>query len=61
MFELNFGALVHYYDFFLDIPILPTVTACITFQDFQFSVDIPDSYFEVPSDYAEDPTRFPDL
>lgn len=45
----------------LDIPILPTVTACITFQDFQFSVGIPESYFEIPPDYEEDPSRFPDL
>ncbi|XP_054710438.1 LOW QUALITY PROTEIN: ankyrin repeat domain-containing protein 13C-like [Uloborus diversus] len=45
----------------IDIPILPTVTACITFQDFQFSVGIPDSYFEIPTDYQEDPSRFPDL
>lgn len=45
----------------IDIPILPTVTARITFQDFQFSIGIPDSYFEIPSDYQEDPSRFPDL
>ncbi|XP_042911005.1 ankyrin repeat domain-containing protein 13C-A isoform X2 [Parasteatoda tepidariorum] len=45
----------------IDIPIVPTLTACITFQDFQFNVEIPDHYFEIPSDYTEDPTRFPDL
>lgn len=45
----------------IDIPILPTVTARITFQDFQFSIGIPDSYFEIPADYQEDPSRFPDL
>ncbi|CAL1269088.1 unnamed protein product [Larinioides sclopetarius] len=45
----------------LDIPILPTVSACITFQDFRFNIEIPDSYFEIPRDYIEDPTRFPDL
>ncbi|XP_076309203.1 ankyrin repeat domain-containing protein 13C-like isoform X3 [Tachypleus tridentatus] len=45
----------------IDIPILPTVTARITFQDFQFKNEIPDSLFEIPSNYQEDPTRFPDL
>lgn len=51
----------HFIKIISDIPILPTVTACITFQDFQFNVEIPDSDFEIPSDYLEDPNRFPDL
>lgn len=45
----------------IDIPILPTVTAKITFQDFQFRNDINASLFEIPEDYIEDPNRFPDL
>ncbi|KAL0277151.1 UNVERIFIED_CONTAM: hypothetical protein PYX00_004527 [Menopon gallinae] len=45
----------------LDIPILPTVTAKITFQDFQFKDNISPSLFEIPSHYVEDPTRFPDF
>ncbi|XP_022250697.1 ankyrin repeat domain-containing protein 13C-like isoform X2 [Limulus polyphemus] len=45
----------------IDIPILPTVTARITFQDFQFRNEVPDSLFEIPSNYQEDPGRFPDL
>ncbi|CAB3380686.1 Hypothetical predicted protein [Cloeon dipterum] len=45
----------------IDIPILPTVTAKITFQQFDFKSDIPRELFEVPANYHEDPTRFPDL
>ncbi|KAI5701529.1 hypothetical protein M8J75_010599 [Diaphorina citri] len=45
----------------IDIPILPTVTARITFQDFQFKDDIEATLFEIPKDYIEDPNRFPDL
>jgi ankyrin repeat domain-containing protein 13 len=45
----------------LDIPILPTVTARITFQDFQFDENIPDTLFEIPCNYEENPDRFPDL
>ncbi|GBP46360.1 Ankyrin repeat domain-containing protein 13C [Eumeta japonica] len=45
----------------IDIPILPTVTAKITFQKFEFRANIPPSLFIIPSDYNEDPQRFPDL
>ncbi|CAG9857532.1 unnamed protein product [Phyllotreta striolata] len=45
----------------IDIPILPTVTAKITFQHFEFRDDIPKNMFAVPKNYAEDPARFPDL
>ncbi|KAK4316799.1 hypothetical protein Pmani_012057 [Petrolisthes manimaculis] len=45
----------------IDIPILPTVSAKITFQEFAFREDIPDSHFEVPAGYREDPNRFPEL
>lgn len=45
----------------IDIPILPTVSAKITFQAFEFRDDIDSELFEVPSNYVEDPSRFPDL
>jgi len=45
----------------VEIPILPTVTAKITFQEFEFRDDIPKHMFYRPKDYTEDPTRFPDL
>lgn len=41
----------------VEIPILPTVTAKITFQHFEFRDDIPDDLFKVPKGYTEDPTR----
>ncbi|UYV69347.1 ANKRD13C [Cordylochernes scorpioides] len=44
-----------------DVPILPTVTARITFQDFNFRDNLPDSLFEISPDYKEDPSRFPEL
>ncbi|XP_054275927.1 ankyrin repeat domain-containing protein 13C-A-like isoform X2 [Macrosteles quadrilineatus] len=40
----------------IDIPILPTVTAKITFQEFAFKNDIPPDLFEIPSHFIEDPT-----
>ncbi|KAK2168882.1 hypothetical protein LSH36_13g02106 [Paralvinella palmiformis] len=45
----------------LEIPVFPTVTAKITFQQFSWEGDIPDSKFSTPSSYKEDPYRFPDL
>lgn len=45
----------------VEIPILPTVTAKITFQHFEFRNDIPKTMFITPKEYIEDPTRFPDL
>lgn len=41
----------------IDIPILPTVTAKITFQEFAFRHDIDPQLFQIPTDYSEDPTR----
>lgn len=41
----------------VEIPILPTVTAKITFQKFEFRENIPEELFCVPEDYIEDPTR----
>lgn len=45
----------------VDIPILPTVTAKITFQKFDFRDDIEHELFVIPEDFVEDPLRFPDL
>ncbi|XP_013166664.1 PREDICTED: ankyrin repeat domain-containing protein 13C-B [Papilio xuthus] len=45
----------------IDIPILPTVTAKITFQKFDFRDNIAADLFVIPEDYVEDPLRFPDL
>lgn len=41
----------------VELPILPTVTAKITFQEFEFRNDIPNNMFSIPNDYIEDPTR----
>ncbi|CAB0038436.1 unnamed protein product [Trichogramma brassicae] len=41
----------------IDIPILPTVSAKITFQEFIFKNDICPDLFQVPTDYFEDPMR----
>jgi hypothetical protein len=45
----------------LQIPIVPTVSAKITFQDFEFRTDIPQTLFDIPDNYTLDETRFPDL
>ncbi|VVC87993.1 ankyrin repeat domain-containing protein 13C-B [Leptidea sinapis] len=45
----------------VEIPILPMVTAKITFQKFEFRESNPFELFEIPEDYVEDPLRFPDL
>lgn len=41
----------------IDIPILPTVTAKITFQKFEFRDNIPQDLFVIPDDYREDNMR----
>lgn len=45
----------------VEIPILPTITAKVTFQQFEFRNDMTNELFTTPRDYTEDPTRFPDL
>jgi len=45
----------------VDIPIIATVSAKVTFQDFEFRNNIPAELFEIPADYVEDALRFPDL
>ncbi|TRY82679.1 hypothetical protein DNTS_032606 [Danionella cerebrum] len=44
----------------LDIPVFPTITATVTFQEFRYD-EFDKSIFTIPSDYKEDPSRFPDL
>ncbi|XP_072245488.1 ankyrin repeat domain-containing protein 13C-A isoform X2 [Leuresthes tenuis] len=44
----------------LDIPVFPTITATVTFQEFRYD-EFDDSIFTIPNDYKEDPSRFPDL
>lgn len=36
----------------IEIPILPTISAKITFQKFEFRKDIPPELFEIPKDYV---------
>ncbi|XP_072032629.1 ankyrin repeat domain-containing protein 13C-like [Amphiura filiformis] len=43
----------------VDIPVLPTITARVTFQDFQFRDNIPANLFQVPRGYREESSRFP--
>uniref|UniRef100_A0A668UEB1 Ankyrin repeat domain-containing protein n=1 Tax=Oreochromis aureus TaxID=47969 RepID=A0A668UEB1_OREAU len=44
----------------LDIPVFPTITATVTFQEFRYD-EFEESIFFIPADYKEDPSRFPDL
>ncbi|KAJ8377828.1 hypothetical protein AAFF_G00251470 [Aldrovandia affinis] len=44
----------------LDIPVFPTITATVTFQEFRYD-HFHESVFTIPPDYKEDPSRFPDL
>lgn len=43
-----------------DIPVFPTITATVTFQEFRYD-DFEESIFFIPDKYKEDPSRFPDL
>ncbi|XP_029551749.1 ankyrin repeat domain-containing protein 13C-A isoform X2 [Salmo trutta] len=44
----------------LDIPVFPTITATVTFQEFRYD-EFEQSTFTIPNEYKEDPSRFPDL
>ncbi|KAM9504192.1 ankyrin repeat domain-containing protein 13C-like isoform 2-T2 [Salvelinus alpinus] len=44
----------------LDIPVFPTITATVTFQEFRYD-EFEQSIFTIPNEYKEDPSRFPDL
>lgn len=43
-----------------DIPVFPTITATVTFQEFRYD-QFEESTFVIPAEYKEDPSRFPDL
>ncbi|XP_017033326.1 ankyrin repeat domain-containing protein 13C isoform X1 [Drosophila kikkawai] len=45
----------------IEIPVLHTVTAKVTFQKFEFRDNIPAKMFQIPSHYWEDVRRFQDL
>jgi len=45
----------------LEIPLLPTITAKITFQKFQWCDNLTMKFFRVPKSYVENPNRFPEL
>lgn len=45
---------------YIDIPVFPTITATVTFQEFRYD-EFDESIFTIPDDYKEDPSRFPDL
>ncbi|XP_055904938.1 ankyrin repeat domain-containing protein 13C [Eupeodes corollae] len=45
----------------IEIPVLTTVSAKITFQKFEFCDFIAQELFEIPNHYVEDNRRFPDL
>ena len=45
----------------IEIPLLPTIVAKITFQKLQFKDDLDPKLFLAPKAYREDSTRFPDL
>lgn len=48
-------------NFFPEIPILPAISANITFQKLVFRNDISLKMFKIPRSYREDANRFPDL
>lgn len=41
----------------IDIPILPTVSAKITFQKFEFQDNLDNELFEIPKNFCEDSQR----
>lgn len=45
----------------IDIPVLPTVSARVTFHEFTWKDDLDPALFSIPKDYSEDSSRFPDL
>ncbi|KAL3994333.1 GPCR-chaperone family protein [Acanthocheilonema viteae] len=45
----------------VEIPILPTISAKVTFQKFMFRNDLTSKMFKIPKSYREDANRFPDL
>ena len=46
--------------YILDIPVVPTVTAKVSFQNFKKNLTINDDLFKIPSDYVEDADKSED-
>lgn len=46
---------------FSEIPLLPTISAKVTFQKLVFRDDLTFKMFKIPKSYREDANRFPDL
>lgn len=42
----------------VDIPILPTITTRVNFQDFEFRNNMDNMLFQIPKDYTENPGRY---
>lgn len=55
---LSLSKKVSQLSYLTDIPILPTITTRVSFQEFQFREDIPDNLFQIPKDYTENPNRW---
>ncbi|KPM02243.1 GPCR-chaperone-like protein [Sarcoptes scabiei] len=45
----------------IDIPLIPTILARVTFLNFNYLDDADENLFVIPEDYTEDPNRFPEL
>uniref|UniRef100_A0A914D2T3 Ankyrin repeat domain-containing protein 13C n=1 Tax=Acrobeloides nanus TaxID=290746 RepID=A0A914D2T3_9BILA len=45
----------------VEVPLLPTISAKVTFQRFEWRDDLTTKFFRIPKSYREDATRFPDL
>ncbi|CAD5111853.1 DgyrCDS1117 [Dimorphilus gyrociliatus] len=45
----------------IEIPVFPTVTAKVTFQQFKWDDSLAEDLFIIPNEYREDPNRFPEL
>lgn len=45
----------------LEVPLLPTISAKVTFKAFEWRDDLNPLWFVVPKSYKEDQTRFPNL
>ncbi|XP_066924704.1 ankyrin repeat domain-containing protein 13C-like [Clytia hemisphaerica] len=45
----------------IEIPVLPTIVARVSFHDFEWKNELDDDLFVLPTEYKEDPNHFPDL
>lgn len=57
---MNEQNVFHVFYFSADIPVFPTITATVTFQEFRYD-EFEECIFIIPNEYKEDPSRFPDL